>query len=262
MGRAGTSSWMPYSGGDAGIGSAGRRRKGHGVQGGCMHTGRAIKSPIENGGETRTFAAVLVRQAEGARKGVRTRSRIAAAACQALDGQSLGDVTVGGICQMAGVAHGTFYIYFPDRDGLISDVLAQFVDFVQTAMHRAARQSPDDPARASTEAYYDLFEQNPGLMKILVNHLDGFPAARQQFQTLNRQWLETVAQATARRLMRLGKSLPEAELLRRAYALGGMTDQYLTGLILSRDPSMIAISGDRAAVIDTLNLIWQRGMEP
>ena len=52
------------------------------------------------------------------------------------------------------------------------------------------------------------------------------------------------------------------ELLRRAYALGGMVDQYLIALLFSSDGTLAAISRDRSAVVDTLSLIWERGMEP
>lgn len=208
------------------------------------------------------FAEMLIREAGKGRKGARTRARICAALCRELDTMALSTLTVGGICRRAGVAHGTFYIYFSDRDGLIEAVLEQFVGYLQAQMHRAARQGPEDPARASTAAYFDLFEHNRGLMKVMINHLDGFPVAQQAFQALNRDWLETVVQATARKLARTGRSIPNDELMRRAYALGGMTDQYLTGLFLSDDPNIGAVSQDKAAVVDTLNLIWQRGMAP
>jgi hypothetical protein len=50
--------------------------------------------------------------------------------------------------------------------------------------------------------------------------------------------------------------------MRRAYALGGMVDQYLSSLLLSRDPTLIALSSDREATLETLSLIWERGMMP
>lgn len=56
-------------------------------------------------------------------------------------------------------------------------------------------------------------------------------------------------------------ALPREELLRRAYALGGMVDQYLTALHLTRDPALIAVSANREAMIDTLTSIWTKGMD-
>jgi hypothetical protein len=39
-----------------------------------------------------------------------------------------------------------------------------------------------------------------------------------------------------------------------------MVDQYLSSLFLSKDPNLAAVSQDREAVLDTLTLIWERGM--
>ncbi|NOX39628.1 MAG: hypothetical protein GXP05_03680 [Alphaproteobacteria bacterium] len=49
--------------------------------------------------------------------------------------------------------------------------------------------------------------------------------------------------------------------MRRAYALGGMIDQYLAGLLLDKDPNMEPFSQNREEIIDTLNLLWERGMQ-
>ena len=56
--------------------------------------------------------------------------------------------------------------------------------------------------------------------------------------------------------------LSDAELTRRAYALGGMTDQYFSSLYLSNEPGLVDVSTDRAAVIATLTTIWERGLQP
>ena len=52
------------------------------------------------------------------------------------------------------------------------------------------------------------------------------------------------------------------ELLRGAYVLGGMVDQYLIMLLFGRDRTLASVSRDRDAVVDTLSLFWERGMEP
>jgi len=59
-----------------------------------------------------------------------------------------------------------------------------------------------------------------------------------------------------------GAALDPAERMRRAYALGGMVDPYMSGLYLSRDDGIIAVSGDAGAVVDTLTMIWKKGMQP
>jgi len=40
-----------------------------------------------------------------------------------------------------------------------------------------------------------------------------------------------------------------------------MVDQYLAGFLLDKDPNLRLLSQDREAVINTLNLLWARGMD-
>ena len=210
-----------------------------------------------------SYPQALAAQAGGLPKGQRTAQAIRIAACHLLDQSAPRDLTIAAICGRAGVANGTFYLYFPDQARLLDEVLQGFASFLQTRMIAAGRSCPDAPMRAATEAYVDLFAANRGLMKCLVHHLDAFPAARAAFHRLNRDWIATVVRATLRRHASAGHDpLPEDELARRAYALGGMTDHYLSSLYLSQEPGLVAVSADRAAVIITLTTLWERGLHP
>lgn len=217
------------------------------------------------------FADVLEQAAAGERKAERTRAAIRAAVCRLLDAGPPEHLKVADICRAAGIAHGTFYIYFKDIHAVIGAVLADFVPFVQAVMRAAGRSSVGggtgaglDRVRPATAAYVVLFARNVGLMRCLTAGLEGFPEAREAFQRLNREWAHTVADAALRDAAATGAGpLPDRdELLRRAYALGGMVDQYLVALHVHRDPTLAALSADRAAVVDTLTLIWIRGMTP
>jgi len=209
------------------------------------------------------YAAFLAAQAADQPKGERTRAAMLGAVCALLDDHTPQDLTIAAICGQAGLSNGAFYVYFSDRRLLLDDLLTGFVGYARAAMRAASRAQPDDPVRAATRAYVALFRDNRGLMRCLVHHLDGFPEARAAFQRFNRDWLEGVVSAVERDLARQGRSgaIARDELLRRAYALGGMVDQYLSSLLLSEDPALLAVSGDEAAVLDTLDLIWERGMQ-
>ncbi len=197
--------------------------------------------------------------AEGAKESAkreRTRTAIQIATSDLLDRQSLTSLTVADICKEVPIAHGTFYIHFSDLHALTGSLLLDFVAFVQLCLRGAARTHDGDTVRATTETYYLLFEQNPGLMKCLVNHLENYPEAMQAFQTLNREWVMTVVHSIRKKR----PDLPEAELIRRVYALGGMVDQYLTATLLNGDPTLTAVSTDRQTVIDTLTTLWKKGL--
>lgn len=206
------------------------------------------------------FARALLHSASDGRKSDRTRAKLMAAACALLAQTPHDALRVSDICAKAGVAHGTFYVYFPDIRTLLDAVLQAFIDHVQHAMQAAHAPPGEDRVRATTALYVMIFEQNPGLMRCLVSSFDSFPEAAARFQTLNRAWAETVAGAAGRKLAQSGQSVPEDELLRRAHALGGMVDQYLVTLHFNRDAALAELSQDREAVIDTLAFIWRRGM--
>lgn len=207
------------------------------------------------------FSDELAATTRACQKGERTKAAIEVAACKCMESTSLADLTIARICDHANVSHGTFYIYFTNRNALIADVLLRFSGFIQAKMRQASQGTPDNPTRAATSAYIGLFEQNLGLMKCFLRHLDDFPQAQAAFQSLNREWLETVVASTESHLQQCGRPFDHDELMRRAYALGGMVDQYLAGFLLDKDPNLRLLSQDREAVINTLNLLWARGMD-
>lgn len=209
-----------------------------------------------------SYALRLAFLSEGRPKGERTRAQIQIAACQVLEGNGPRDLTIASVCDEARISNGTFYIYFPDRAALLDTLLMGFVEFLQTSMRAASMGRSDGTIRAATAAYFELFIQNRGLMRCLVHHLDGFPEAQKAFHKLNRDWVETVVASVQRHMQRDDRNdaVVKQELLRRAFALGGMVDQYLSSLLLSQDPHLIDISQDRETVLDTLALIWKRGM--
>lgn len=211
------------------------------------------------------FADHIAASAAKGRKSERTQARLQAAACRLLETASPSELKVADICGEAGVAHGTFYVYFRDVRHMLGDTLTAFVGFMQSVMRGAARGGDGaERARRSTAAYVALFEQNAGLMRCLVSRRDDLPEAAAAFQRLNREWTETVVEARLRRLVHEDRvdTITRQELLRRAYALGGMVDQYLITLLFGGDGTLAAVSRDRDAVVDTLSVIWERGMEP
>ena len=98
-------------------------------------------------------------------------------------------------------------------------------------------------------------------MKCLLHHDQAFPQARGILSDRNKAWIDTPLRAVAKR--QRGSATPrtpEAELRRRAYALGGMVDQYLAGIYLYGDAQLARAAGKLDAIVDTLTFIWSRAM--
>lgn len=203
------------------------------------------------------FKAWLTTSQSPLKKGERTRLDIIIATQMFLKSRPLDALTIAKICDLAGVAHGTFYIYFRDRGAIIETVLGLFVDYLQLGMRHAARNDTD-PIRATTAAYFHLFQHNAHLMKCLIISGDQSGAAQDAFHRLNKDWANIVVRAAQRQ----NTQLPPDELMRRAYALGAMVDQYLTALFVTQDPGITALSQDYDATINTLTTLWKKGMMP
>lgn len=208
------------------------------------------------------FAHALLDGASGARKSDRTRARLQSAVCELLENAVPADLRVDQVCARAGTSHGTFYVYFPDIHTLLTRTLAEFVEFLEVSLHRAGQMHGDRP-RAVTRAYVDLFEANRGLMRCLVSRAGDLPEANQMFEALNRRWADMVADAGVRYARANGHPAPDRdELLRRAYAVGGMIDQYLITLFFGTDATLAALSEDREKVVETFTTLWSRGLSP
>lgn len=196
------------------------------------------------------------------KKRERTSLSLQISGCQLLDRDRLSQITVSKLCKEAGIAQGTFYLHFKDRHDFVSHLLRAFIAFLQIQMKQASHEDEADSIRATTAAYYRLFEANLGLMKCLIHHLDDFPETRDAFLLLNREWADRVTQSVMRRWEKAGTPAPltQQDLQRRAYALGGLVDQYLNVLLLHQDPYLSSLSQDKEAVIDSLSDIWKRGL--
>lgn len=205
------------------------------------------------------FAEVLAVAAGAAvRKSERTRLRLlAAVAANLAGGRGFEALRVADVVAAASLAHGTFYRYFPTLPAAVEATVGAFAQHLAAVLAEARGGAPGTRRRveAATLAYVRLVRANPGLMRCL---LDPSPAAagfRAHFQALNRAWNGRVAEALARRR----RGARRSALLARAYALGGMVDEFLAQLYVRPDPALTGLARDEAAVARLLSELWWLG---
>jgi AcrR family transcriptional regulator len=108
------------------------------------------------------------RRALGA-KGSRTRQRILDAAERVFAELGYHDASIVRITEAAGVAQGTFYIYFSGKRELFEELVADLNRRVRRAMSEAAEREPSRLAaeRAGFAAYFSFVAEHPGLYRIM-----------------------------------------------------------------------------------------------
>ncbi|WP_214414260.1 TetR/AcrR family transcriptional regulator [Sphaerisporangium fuscum] len=102
-------------------------------------------------------------------KGNRTRQRILNAAENVFAELGYHDASIVKITEAAGVAQGTFYIYFAGKRELFEELVADLNHRVRRAMTEAAEPGDSRLAaeRAGFAAYFAFVAEHPGLYRIM-----------------------------------------------------------------------------------------------
>lgn len=107
----------------------------------------------------------FARDAAGAGKSARTRAQLMDAAVSVIAGQSIDGATVHQITKIAGVANGTFYVHFKDKDEIVSAVteaiaveIARRLDELMTGIDCAITR-----VATGTRLFMDITCQNSDL---------------------------------------------------------------------------------------------------
>lgn len=206
------------------------------------------------------FAAALLTGADvAARKTERTRARLLAAIARELgSGAGRHDLKVAEVTHAAGLAHGTFYRYFPDMAAAVETLIETFSDFVQDhlAQARGGEIAPRERVKRATLVFARLFRRNAGLMRCLIGLTGEESAFARAYRRLNRDWYGRVAGAIAKGRQDEGSG---EQYLPAAYALGGMIDEFLAQIYLRKEPALVHLAEDEEKIAELLTDLWCYG---
>lgn len=214
-----------------------------------------------------TYADVLSSRLEkaGAKpKTVRTRLRLMAGVVEALEEDGVHELRVASCAARAGVAHGTFYNYWPDGSVATQAVLSDFMDTVTERRPAAPAGATTYERILSANRYYAVvYRRNARLMRCLMQ----LGNARADFAAIG----QAANLALARRVVRgweradpAAAALPEAARLARALACIAMVEGVLREIYVRPAPPPLAGMEDEA-VAQLISACWYRilfGREP
>ena len=142
-------------------------------------SGDQAVSGLETSHRQSSVRAVKPVKSTRAEKAVAQRIRILDAATQVIGELGYGDASVSRITQLAGIAQGTFYLYFETRQHLFDQVLPHAGQDLMLFIRERVRGSADifDVERRGISAFFDYLEENSGFYRLLNEAEFAAPAA-------------------------------------------------------------------------------------
>lgn len=195
------------------------------------------------------------------RKGDRTRDRLRVATIRLLEEEGSGSPRITDICERAGVAAGTFYLYFQNTDEIVHDVLSGWVETIHdNAPPAEGYKDAFDAMYVSCRRIIELFAANSGLMQSLWKLRDKDAEFAKIWERNNLAWYQGVQIAILK--FSETKNLKEENYTLAFYVISSMMDEFLRTIFVSRDPALyrmlqnIQMSSEEMA--EYLAVLWYR----
>jgi AcrR family transcriptional regulator len=197
-------------------------------------------------------------------RSARTRLRLMEAVAAVLESDGVHGLRVASCATRAGVAHGTFYRYWPDGRTAAHAVMSDLMATIRRRRPASPRDaSPWRRIVTANRYYVEVYRRNAGLMRCLQQLADAEPDFARIAQDANLALAQRVVRAWLRSDP-AAASIPEAERLGRALACSAMVDGMLRDVLL-RAPAAPLAAMTPEAVADLLSASWHRllfGREP
>ena len=231
-----------------------------------MNVASISKKPAKS--EPTSFVDALALRFEEsppARKGERTRERIKLATARMLERLGYHAMRVLDITQEAGIADGSFYVYFKDKSEAALAVLSEFIEFIPPgATVGSVSRTAFETIRETNCRFIRLARANAGLMRCMLQVVDEHPDYSELVQKVNRDWYLRVSRSVIRHYPE--GAVDEDAMLLMCYALGSMMDELIRRLVIYPDPNLLKLTERTAptdkALADALSIIWHRALYP
>jgi AcrR family transcriptional regulator len=160
--------------------------------------------------------------------------------------------TVGAITERACTAHGTFYLYFKNKEDAFAQVVGDVFD--QLYVESETRWAGDGPASGVHDVvarYLSIYVEHKALWRSLLEAVLSNPSIEQTWLAMRRRFVDRMA-AGLTRLRAEGRVRPFDPVM-SAYVLSGMTEWFaFTHLVLGEPPPGDAAVDEAAAIVADL----------
>ena len=200
--------------------------------------------------------AAPARELPVSKRGAATRAALITAARTIFERDGFLDARIGDIAGEAGVANGSFYTYFVDKE----DIFLALMEQVQEEMLHPEHPPPGDDLplveklEASNRAYLESYRQNAKLMGVL----EQVSMINDDFRDHRRARMLAFTQRNAKLIKRLqeeGLADDTLEPLVAAFALGGMVSRLAFQAFVLEEPMPFE------QIVQTVTQLWINGLQ-
>lgn len=201
-----------------------------------------------------------------------TRAHLVGSAREVFAERGYGGATVALITERAATAHGTFYLYFKNREDVfvhvISDVLDELYHESFTPIGVAPPEDFDREAlRQRIAAFLGVMARHDGLWRALLEGALASPVVAEHWLGLRRRFHERLAERWRHHQER--GAMRDLDVDRGAYALSSMLEWYaLTASVFGEPAALARGNGSTVddavvddAVVDTITDLWIHAMD-
>ena len=181
-----------------------------------------------------------------------TAEQLLGAAREVFESKGYVAATVGAITDAANTAHGTFYLYFKNKEDAFGKVMAQVAD----DLYREARApwvgDPYEALAVATRGYVQSFHDHKGLWRCLIEGMHQSPALGTMWLDVRRTFVDRIRR-NLDRLLEAGAIRPMDTALTAA-ALGSMVEWATFCYVELNEPASDSTSQE--ALAETLTDLW------
>ncbi len=195
------------------------------------------------------------------RKRVRTKAALIAAAARELERSGFDSLTVEGISEAAGMARGTFYLYYHSRSDIAAAVMKFYWALVR--IHRpkgGSKLSLKDSIHRMNTFSANLAKKNARLLSGRETLLLENPAIARRMETINQAWASRIMQDVMTRSGVKPGGQDTEFLLVKARAVITMSDALLRDIYRASTHEGAAQPVDLDLVVRVMDDLWYRAL--
>ncbi len=195
------------------------------------------------------------------RKRVRTRAALIAAAARELERAGFDALTVEGISDAAGMARGTFYLYYSSRSAIASVVMKFYWALVRIHRPRGGfRLSLRESIHRMNNFSAHLAMRNARLLSGRETLMLKNPAIANRLKSINRTWAARIVDNVIARGDTANSMQDREFLLLKARAVINMSDALLRDIYRNYQDSDVEPAVDIELVVKVMDDLWYRSL--